>query len=655
MSWRQTSGGSTPNSPTQVTLLGIVWAGILLVLLTPFVISGETVFPFVVGRVLYFRSLVEIVFVAWTTLAVLNPDYRPRWSCLLFLLALALGVAVLSACLGVSAERSFWSTYERMRGVVDQAHWFALALVLVSVVRPAQWTILLNVNLAIGGVVAVWAVGQYLDVQMLLWDWSTAGYGRVVARLGNPIQLGAYLLVNCLVAAGFLARSLVSPATARARPDGGAKQSHGLPASRVARWVPRLFWTASVLLNGWVVTLTASRAAFLGLVVGFAATAALFAFVERRRLRLAAAGTAAVLATSVVVLVVVVISFEPERGGQRPSFSNPLAERLTSGSKRTVGTRLAAWQAAFDGFLERPVLGWGPENYIAVLGSHASGVGADMRAHDNAHGKLAEELATRGGLGAASLLAIWLGLLVVGLRRARSMETGQRVLLLFVGGALAGHIAQGLISPDTATTSLQFTLLFAFVAVADLRSEHPAHGRKLPRAAARALGGAALTTAMACSALGLNANYATYGAAKAGALAMRSSAPELGIAPRVTRLYFADAIDGFRPMATQFRLFLFQYGTHRWRFLRATHRVEAVRLLELVEVEAPRAAVSESANWEIPANLAALYRAVGATNPEYRDTAARYLAAAVDLAPNRQEVRELLAPRNTAAAASDAG
>ena len=148
-------------------LLYVIWAGIALLLLTPFMVTPGTVFPFVVGKALYSRALIEVVFAAWVTLAVLRPQYRPPRSRILALLGAALGVAVLAACFGASVQRSFWSSYERMQGVVDQAHWFALALVLVSVVRTARdWRVLLNLNLAAGAAIAL-AVGGQDDVRDL--------------------------------------------------------------------------------------------------------------------------------------------------------------------------------------------------------------------------------------------------------------------------------------------------------------------------------------------------------------------------------------------------------------------------------------------------------------------------------------------------------
>ena len=422
-------------------------------------------------------------------------------------------------------------------------------------------------------------------------------------------------------------------------------------------WLSRLFWGLCALVSAWVVTLTAARSAFLGLVAGFAAVAVLFAYLERGRVRLVIGAAAGLLAVAAVVFTLMVTTFEGTPGSQRVRSSNPLVERTLAFSKRTVQTRLAAWDAATQGFLERPVFGWGPENYVVVLGRHGSEMGAEMRIHDNAHGRLAEELATKGSVGVVSHLAIWAGLLIVGLCAARRMGRRERIVLVFAGGALVGHFAYALVSPEVVTSTLQFTLLFAFVAVVSLGTGEPGPSSlwstkllatvrnrfkpTLGPAGRPVLGVAAVVVSAALAGLGLWANKAAFSSASIGALAIRSSEPVVGIAPHYTREFFAQAIDEFEPMANQFRLFLFQYARNRWRFLRTRDRAEAARLLALVDAQAPAALRWERENWEIPMTLAETYLVVSTTNPDYRATASRHIEAARELAPNRVEVRTL--------------
>ena len=88
----------------------------------PVFVQPDTLFPFVVGTGLWSRAIIEILFLLWRALALANPSFRPPRSWLLLLLAAGLGASLLSACFGVSLQRSVRSNYERMQGMVDQAH-----------------------------------------------------------------------------------------------------------------------------------------------------------------------------------------------------------------------------------------------------------------------------------------------------------------------------------------------------------------------------------------------------------------------------------------------------------------------------------------------------------------------------------------------------
>ena len=62
-------------------LLGIR-SGVFL-LLMPLLVTGDTIFPFVVGKAPYSRALIEIVFGLWLVLALISPSHRPPRSLLL--------------------------------------------------------------------------------------------------------------------------------------------------------------------------------------------------------------------------------------------------------------------------------------------------------------------------------------------------------------------------------------------------------------------------------------------------------------------------------------------------------------------------------------------------------------------------------------------
>ena len=63
-----------------------IYLGIALLLLTPFVVSPGTVFPLGLGKALWSRTLIEIVFALWAVLALASPVWRPPRSWVLALL-----------------------------------------------------------------------------------------------------------------------------------------------------------------------------------------------------------------------------------------------------------------------------------------------------------------------------------------------------------------------------------------------------------------------------------------------------------------------------------------------------------------------------------------------------------------------------------------
>lgn len=89
-----------------------------LALATPVIVPFEPLaivaYPFIVGKALYFRFLVECAFALWVIFIIWYPHYRPPRSWLLIALLAYVAVALLTSFTGSSVSRSLWSNYERM-------------------------------------------------------------------------------------------------------------------------------------------------------------------------------------------------------------------------------------------------------------------------------------------------------------------------------------------------------------------------------------------------------------------------------------------------------------------------------------------------------------------------------------------------------------
>ena len=681
-----------------------VLAGIGLLLLTPFVVSLGTIFPFVVGKAVWSRSVIEVVFALWAVLALAGPACRPPRSRVLVALAAGLAVSVLAACFGASLQRSLWSSYERMQGVVDGAHWMALAVVLVSVLRTgAAWRRLLTASAGAGAAMACLVIARHYELGVPFFGAVPEQHlPRMSGPLGNPIYLSAYLLANLMLTLGLAVRAWLTPAPpatsaaapkARAGRRRGAKRRERAPAERGARPAPGrlaglawagaeglhlwgralarpapgrpaglawagaaglhlwgralarpapgrlagLAWAVAAGLHLWGLALAGSAGGFAGLFAAVAFVAVATAFLARRRTRRIAAGALAALA---VLAIGAGIRFvHPDRTAL-PGIDHPAA-RYVAGvhlQRPGVQSRLAAWEAGLEGFAARPVLGWGPENFVAVFGRFASGYGAVTQPHDQAHGKLVEVAATTGAAGIAAYLALWALALLAVWRAARGMEAGDRALALGAGGALAGTLAQSQFLFDTPAGSLQTIVLLGFAAGLEARADTGAfaesHRPRLPaRLAARcaalfggrrariALGAAAVALALG----GLTVHQWIHAAADVRHLPARHGSWSA----------MAGGIEGFRPLANTWRWVLFNALGQNWPRLRAENGPGARDLLDWASREAAEVVRTEPRSWRIQQSLARMYHAAAATDPQYAAPARRYLERARALAPNR--------------------
>ncbi len=615
-------------------LLRTVQAGIFLVLLTPFVVT-DVFFPFVVGKAVYARAIIEITFVAWVALVLRHPRRRPAWSWTVAAFAVWLLASGLAAAFGVSPTRSLWSTYERMQGVFDLAHWFAFTVMAASVFRSAaDWRLLFGVNLACSTVVCLIGLAQHYQIVHVDLIYFPMGL-RMRSTLGNPSYVGAYAMVNALLGAALFVQSL-GPA-ARRRPR--------------LRWV-RDAWAIMVQINLWGLWTTGSRGALTGL---GAASLILIAYGTWKRMRAAswAAGVALAAAAALIVVARTTTILEPV------VESNPTLQRLAGADREDfpIRSRVIGIDTGLRAFLDRPVLGWGPENFIVGWGRH---IDVDLRdgpilaTYDHAHNKPVEELATKGALGLLSYLALWGVMARVILRRLARLSGCDRIALCIVGAALAAYFVQNLFLFDSPATVMQFSLLVAFAAAVEawrpasgaaLRSPgaafrlpprwrpslHRAAGLPASTAGAHALTAAAAVLMIAALAF---VNVRTYAAAAALSDAMRTPRPWSDRLNDFTR-----SIGGFPGLANYPRLYLCVAASEA---IGDMSDEEFRRTIDVVKAEAGRGLALEPQNWQFQAFLAAFHQLAAVRDPALLADARRHADRAAELAPGAQQVVEVL-------------
>ena len=183
-------------------LKNIIFAGLFLVPFVPLLVSGSLFFPFITTKAFTWRIIVEIIFAAWLLLALLDVNYRPKKSFILYSIALLLVVIGLSNIFGVAPLKSLWSNFERMEGYLALVHLGMFFLVISTVFREADWKAWWNTSLVATFIMVLYCAFQLLGIKTI-----NQGGVRVDGTLGNAIYLAVYMLFHMFIAGLFLWRN----------------------------------------------------------------------------------------------------------------------------------------------------------------------------------------------------------------------------------------------------------------------------------------------------------------------------------------------------------------------------------------------------------------------------------------------------------------
>src|SRR3989344_570970 len=315
----------------------IVLTGVFALPFLVLYVSTSLFFPFITGKNFAFRIIIEIILGAWVALALVKTEYRPRRSYLLWAFAAFVVLIGISDIFGVYPEKSFWSNYERMEGWVTLAHLFAYFVVAVSVLNTERlWKYWWHTTLSVSVIVAFIGLLQLAGKVPI-----NQGGARIDARIGNATYLGVYMLFHIFMAALFLARAWVERAKERI--------------------LYVFLYGGIIFLNSFILFFTATRGAILGLLGGFLFGGIILILLAPRSRVAWRAGS------GIVAFIVLVGAFWAVRDQVWVHRIEPLHRLATILSDGTTFSRFLNWGMAWEGFKERPILGWGQENYAAVF------------------------------------------------------------------------------------------------------------------------------------------------------------------------------------------------------------------------------------------------------------------------------------------------
>ncbi len=418
-------------------------------------------FPFISGKNIIFRVLVEVAFAGWVILALKDASYRIniKKTPLTIAYATFMVVLLLADLFGVDRERSLWSNFERMEGFVGHIHLFAYFFVLTAMIPTLKdWQKMWKYFIASNILILTYAFCQLMGAQQTFFAvnfpkmaaWFSPRFpihmsgNRLDATIGNS----AYFAVFCLMFI-FIAALLWSQRTSNKR-----------------SW----FYPTLIFLNLIGLFYSGTRGTMIGIIIGGFVTLGIVAQKERGRVR----KTFAVVFVAMAIVISSIFIFKDTAFIKSSSTLSRLSS--ISPNDLTGSSRIAMWTISYQAWLENPILGYGQDNFSYVFArKFLPEKMCNLEPwYDRSHDVFFDWLVAAGALGLITYLSLYGVALWLLWRKENQVPLRERAILT---GAIAGYFIHNIFVFDNLTSYILFAALLAYIVVRTQGDNAHGHGK----------------------------------------------------------------------------------------------------------------------------------------------------------------------------------
>lgn len=324
---------------------------LITALFTPLILDFNFYFPYIVPKNLVFRALIELAFCIYIFLLLRNRTYWPQFNKAFPLFILFIFVLTVSSLLGGTFSFSFWSNFERMDGLVNWLHILMYMFILLGILKSKEdWRAFFDIFLFASWLVAIYGFLQYAEQKSSLeigFIKSGNTDERIHATFGNAAYLGSYMLIATMLTFNSLVYRL----------------------KKGWQWFDTNFWmviyyVSSIFVFVISMLLSQTRGSMVGLMV-FSFLMAIFYFFFNRSKR----NKLYYILLALFFATLLFLGFVFQQKDSDWVQSSGVFSRLTAISINhgTSQTRLMTWKSTLQGFKDKPIIGWGEENFKYVF------------------------------------------------------------------------------------------------------------------------------------------------------------------------------------------------------------------------------------------------------------------------------------------------
>lgn len=410
----------------------LIWLGVALSFILPFVVDDMTFFPFVAPKSFIFMGAAQIIFFSWLILAMTDKKYRLKKSIVFWAVILFIASSFISTFLGVDPPRSFWSKYERMTGFLMQIHALMYFIGLSSTFKSRKdWRYILSGSVFLSMIMGFIFLAYKFNPSVA--ERFANSQGGLF--LGNKSFMGTYLMFNAFFALCLLLSEWFE------------KKRNNILLG---------FFGFAFVLIGIVMKLANTRAMFFSYLGGIAFFAVLFAYFnweEHRKI------TKWILIAFVLFAVSFLVSvFWAE------SPLNNIYDINEAFIKSGGGARLLIWKSIMPQIMEKPLFGWGPENFELAFYKQFDPKlflpewGTEIW-FDRAHNVFVDYLVSHGFIGTLLYISIFLASAWYLFKKHKK----DMILFVTMVPLLAAYLIQNATVFDMVSSILVFYLALSFI------------------------------------------------------------------------------------------------------------------------------------------------------------------------------------------------
>ncbi len=405
---------------------------IFLILFSPLIIFSPVLFPYVFGKALFIQILIEVMAACYVWLLYASyrrtgslSAYIPNFNLLFWALAAFFAALTLSTIFSVDPHYSFWSKQERMDGLFNLAHFFIFFFIVGGTIKSGKsWLQILDVSIIASFIISLYSLGQQFGLFFNPYS------GRLSGTLGNSAFLATYLLANLYFAALLLIQR--------------------------KNIYQRIWYGAVIFFELIILLFTQTRGAVIGLLIGILIFLIGYLFLAPKN---------AIKKYIFILLILIIAASGALFSARNSQFikNQPLLNRFTdiSFQKDTGRIRVMSWKIGIAAFLEKPVFGWGPENYYVAFNKHMnpSFFTYSGETFDRAHNKFIDLLVMNGLLGLLSYLFILVAAIIVLWQKRKD---GLFVILM-ASSLLGAYFVQNIVLFDMPISYLMFFIILGLI------------------------------------------------------------------------------------------------------------------------------------------------------------------------------------------------